>query len=209
MTINHEIRTPLSVIKGMIEGMIDGIGRYKHKDNYLKEVLVQINSIEDMIKDLTYSLKLEDKAKKDDLCQLSALNQNLLGVIEYARQKKVRVSVDIEDSQVNINEELLSIMIINLMKNAINYTENSLVVLQTKNYHDKVEIIVKNKGFIKESDLDKIFEPYYRLDFSEEGLGVGLFIVKQICEIYNCDYKIYNDNSYVIAKVVLKKPLLT
>jgi two-component system sensor histidine kinase VanS len=205
MTINHELKTPVSVIKGMVEGMIDGVGRFNNKDRYLKEVLKQLEKIADMTKDLTYSLKLEDIAKANDSCDLKSLENSLDSIKELARIKKVTLDLDIRKHSVQINEELLAILVTNLLKNAISYTEDKRVVLKTYNSQGTIFIEVKNKGEIKEKDLEKIFEPYYRVNLSKEGTGLGLFIVKQIAEIYKADYKVYNDNGYVVSKIGLKK----
>ncbi|MBI9009082.1 MAG: HAMP domain-containing protein [Tenericutes bacterium] len=205
MTINHELKTPVSVIKGMVEGMIDGVGRFSNKDVYLKQVLKQLEKLSDMTKDLTYSLKLEDIAKANDSANLISLENSLDSVKELAKISKVNLSLDIKKYKVQINEELLAILVTNILKNAISYTEDFKVYLKTYKQADTVFIEVKNKGEIKESDLEKIFEPYYRVNLNKEGTGLGLFIVKQIAEIYQAEYKIFNDNGYVISKIGLKK----
>ena len=204
MTINHELKTPVSVIKGMVEGMIDGVGRFSNKDLYLKEVLKQLDKVADITKDLTYSLKLEDIAKPNDSCNLSSLENSLNSIKKFADINKVHLDLDIKKLSVKINEELLTILVTNLLKNAISYTEDKKVVLKTYKYKNIVYIEIKNKGEIKEKDLEKIFEPYYRVNLNKEGTGLGLFIVKQIAEIYKAEYKVFNDNGYVVSKIGIK-----
>jgi two-component system sensor histidine kinase VanS len=205
LTINHELKTPVSVIKGMVEGMLDNVGRYKDKETYLKEVLTQLDKVDKMTKDLTYSLKLEDLAKVDDVANLKSLNQALSPLLELADQKKVKLSLSILDQPVRMNEELLGILAANLLKNAINYTKDAKASFKTYSYQDIIYLEVRNKGEIKAEDLAKIFEPYYRIEVGVEGSGLGLFIVRQICEIYHCGYKIYNDNGDVVSQIGLKK----
>lgn len=204
MTINHELKTPVSVIKGMVEGMIDGVGRFTDKETYLQEVLKQLVKIEEMTKDLTYSLKLEDIAKPNDSTNLKDLEQHLDSIKELAKIKKVTLDLDIKKYKIQINEELLRILVTNLLKNAVNYTLDNKVMFKTYKYKDTVYLEIKNKGEIKEEDLEKIFEPYYRINLDKEGTGLGLFIVKQICEIYQAEYKVFNDNGYVVSKIGLK-----
>jgi signal transduction histidine kinase len=69
----------------------------------------------------------------------------------------------------------------------------------------KVYFEISNGGYINPDDFEKIFEPYYRIDLDSEGQGLGLYIVKQICEIYQGKYKIYNHNGKVITEIELKK----
>jgi two-component system sensor histidine kinase VanS len=205
MTINHELKTPVSVIKGMVEGMIDGVGRYKEKPKYLKEVLKQLDKIEDLTKDLTYSLKLEDLAKKDDVTNTDVLKGKLDLIKELAKQNKVSLNLKISSFYVNISEELLIILISNLLKNAIKYTRDHYVEMNVSSNNTKVYFEISNGGYINPDDFEKIFEPYYRIDLDSEGQGLGLYIVKQICEIYQGKYKIYNHNGKVITEIELKK----
>ena len=207
MTINHEIKTPLAVMKGMIEGMIDGVGRYKDKDKYLNELITQIETIENITKDLTYRLKLEDKAKKGDTTNSSVVTNAVTSLEEFASKRTVKVNKNITESVLLINDELLTILVQNIVKNAILYTTNNQVSLTTEVFQGEYNITVKNKGLIKQVDLDKIFESFYRadsLELNESGSGLGLFIVKQICDIYGYQYKIFNDNGFVTTKVTIK-----
>lgn len=204
MTINHELKTPVSVIKGMVEGMIDGVGRYKNKEKYLQEVLHQLESIESITKDLTYSLKLDDLAKQDDECNADSLSKNLSGLEEYASLQHVKIDIDILSQVIPLSEELYLILVSNLIKNAITYTTEKKIFVDTSMSNGVYVFTVKNSGEIPAKDIERIFEPYYRINQiadSTKGTGLGLFIVKQICEIYGCRYKIFNDNGYVVAKI--------
>jgi two-component system sensor histidine kinase VanS len=206
-TINHELKTPLSVMKGMIEGMIDGIGRYKDKDKYLSELLGQISKVESIAKDLTYSLRLEDKAKPNDFVNTEYITNNFDSLEEYAIQKQIKINKDIIIKNLLINEELLLILITNLVKNAITYSEGKSISINTEIKDDNYTLIVRNKGHIENKDLDKIFDSFYRSDYlniDQDGSGLGLSIVRQICELYSYEYKIFNDNNDVVAKVKIK-----
>lgn len=207
MTINHEIKTPLAVMKGMIEGMIDGVGRYKDKDKYLVELLHQIESIENITQDLTYSLKLEDKVKLDDFCSLSVIDEQLGALEELAKLNKIKIQKHLVEADVKMSEELLLILTANLVKNAILYTTDQMVYIDSEIVKGEVIFSVKNKGEIPDAALEKIFDSFYRSDTQKNnktGSGLGLFIVKQICVLYGFSYKIFNDNGYVVAKVQLK-----
>lgn len=207
MTINHELKTPLAVMKGMTEGMLDNVGRYNDRDKYLKELLDQIDIIEEITKDLTYSLKLEDKAKLTNQCNTSLINDNFNSLDELASLNKIKIHKKITNEDIVINDELLMILVTNLVKNAITYTTSKDVYITGNKTNNDYVLIVKNKGLIQEEDLERIFESFYRsdsLNINKNGSGLGLFIVKQICEIYNYSYKIFNDNGYVVAKINIK-----
>ena len=207
MTINHEVKTPLAVMKGMIEGMIDGVGRYKDRDRYLKELLTQIEKIENITQDLTYSLRLEDKMKKGDVSNTNAIDREFQSLDELAKQHFIKITKQIEACDVMMNEELLLISTTNLIKNAIIYSEDKHVTITGEIKENEFIFTVKNKGFIPEDALNKIFDSFFRIpsiEHKKSGTGLGLFIVKQIAELYGYTYKIFNDNGYVVAKLQIK-----
>lgn len=206
MTINHEIKTPLAVIKGMVEGMIDGVGRYKDKGKYLNEILLQIDVIEKITQDLNYRMKLEDKAVEGAVTSILVINDVLESLDELTKQKRVKISTNIEKAEIQMSEELLVILLQNIVKNAILYTEDKNVTITAKEVSGDYVVTVRNKAVIPEESLQNIFDSFYRVDTPKKdtnGSGLGLFIVKQICEIYGYTYKIFNDSGYVISKVIL------
>ena len=206
-TINHELKTPLSVMKGMIEGMIDGVGRYKDKEKYLSELLTQITKVETITKDLTYSLRLEDKAKLGDTVDTSYLLNNFDSLDEFASIKGRKIAKEILPGVLCINDELLLILITNLVKNAVTYTVGNTVSVTTEIKNEDYIFTVRNPGHIKDDDLEKVFESFYRSDsmnINNSGTGLGLSIVKQICDLYSYEYKLFNDSTDVVAKVKIK-----
>ena len=204
MTINHEIKTPLAVIRGMVEGMIDGVGRYKNKEKYLEQVIEHINKIERITQDLNYSLKLEDKMKQTEPTSTTILEDTLTSIKEYARSKKTSIKSNIITKEVNMSKELLEILFTNIVKNSILYTTDKKVSVDTEIIEDLYVITITNKGHIEKEDANQLFNSFYRGNSEEEGTGLGLYIVKQICNLYNYEYKIFNDNDYVKTKIKIK-----
>jgi len=205
MTINHELKTPIAVVKGMVEGMLDHVGRYQDKDKYLREVLEELDKVDKMTKDLTYSLKLEDLAKQGDHSNVLILQDILHPLVELAHQKDKVLRLMIESAEVKINAELLGIIATNLTKNALNYTIGSPVVLRTYFDQDHVVLEIRNPGRIDDQQLSELFKPYVRFQIDQEGQGLGLYIVKQICELTGADIKLFNDNGEVVAKCRLPR----
>lgn len=206
-TINHELKTPLSVMKGMVEGMIDGVGRYKDRDTYLKELFTQIEKIETITQDLTYSLRLEDKIKPGEYCSTKSLESTFKELNNFASLHHKNLRTNITNDTLKINNELLSIIVTNLVKNAILYsTEDRVFVTNEYNNNDYI-FIVRNKGHIKDEDLERIFDSFFRsegINIHTSGNGLGLNIVKQICNLYEYECKIFNDGDEVVAKVIFK-----
>lgn len=202
--INHELRTPLSVMKGMIEGMIDGVGRYKDKDKYLNELLTQIDLIENLTKDLTYSLKIEDKMNPDDVVLTSTLRKELLPLYEYAKQRQVKIHERLKDTTLLMNDELFYLLVKNLLKNAITYTKDNEVSIESDIHGDFYLLTIRNKGHLDETETNDLFSPFYRgkeEKDNEKGTGLGLSIVKQITDLYHYRISLFNDGDDVVASV--------
>jgi two-component system sensor histidine kinase VanS len=194
-------------MKGMIEGMIDGVGRYKDKEKYLNELLLQIETIESITKDLTYSLRLEDKKKTEDFTSTDTLLKQLKSLETFASQHQIVIQKTVLKSDLYMSEELLGILITNLVKNAILYSDDKFVYVDGAIENNYYTLTVKNKGFIPEDQIDKLFNSFYRIQKQKEkttGSGLGLFIVKQICDLYGYSYKLFNDNGYVTTKIQIK-----
>ncbi|MDG0889148.1 HAMP domain-containing sensor histidine kinase [Paracholeplasma manati] len=204
MTINHEIKTPLAVMKGMIEGMIDGVGRYKDKETYLKELLKQIESISTITQDLTYTLRLEDKKTDHDVVSSAFIHTILQPLEELAKQKKIKIQKNLEPASLWMSEELLNILVTNLVKNALSYTTEPWVKIDGSIQSNGYVLVIRNKGSLPEAELTKLFDSFYRLNTQQEkGSGLGLFIVKQICDLYGYPYKLFNDAGDVVFKVLI------
>lgn len=206
MTINHELKTPLAIMKGMIEGMIDGVGRYKDKDTYLKELMKQVDAIEQITNDLTYSLKLEDKVDYTKVSHTDDMLKHLESMSLFSAQHFVSINKDISPATLKMDKELLLIVISNLVKNAVIYSDDSHITIQGQKNNNQYVITVKNKGYIPDEEIEKLFESFYRSNRHKEhvkGSGLGLHIVKQICSLYQYPYKIFNDNGYVTAKIII------
>ena len=135
------------------------------------------------------------------------IDENITLLEELAKQKGIKIHKKIINQDIIINDELLLILVTNLLKNAVTYTTSKSVNIDSEIVNNEFVLIVKNKGEIPAIDLDNIFDSFFRSSNSfqeKNGTGLGLFIVKQICDIYNYNYKIFNDNGFVTAKINIK-----
>lgn len=204
MMINHEVKTPLAVMKGMIEGMLDNVGRYKDRDKYLNELLKQIETIEHITRDLTYSLKLEDKVVSEACVHTSLVSKQIDDIQSFIKQHHVKVHQNIASCDIHISEDLFIILVTNLVKNAILYTADNNIYIKGEIIDSHYVFTVRNKGEIPESEITHIFDPFYRLNQNnknERGTGLGLYIVKQIVDLYGYTYKLFNDSGDVVTKI--------
>ena len=204
-TISHELKSPITIISGQIEGMIYKIGRYKDRDKYLKESYDVVQKMRELVQELLDMSKREDQKLKcvfTDI-NLSMLIEDILSDLYYFCEDKNIVVEKYIEANVHIqgDNNLLTRAITNIIKNSIIHSpKEEKVNIKLTNE----ELIVENTGVnIPESEIENIFEAFYRVDKSRNrktgGTGIGLYIVKTILDQHkNISYKIYNkDNSVV------------
>ncbi|WP_050607109.1 two-component system histidine kinase PnpS [Clostridium niameyense] len=187
--VSHELKTPLTSIKGFAETLkyVDDI---ETRNKFLKIIDDEAERLTRLINDILVLSDIE-KDKKDIVMQSINLNKTIEDVCylvnKSAIDKNIIISV-IGDKIPNIKgvEDLYKQMIINLVDNAIKYTEpKGKVTIGTKLKDNKIILWIEDTGVGMEREhLDRIFERFYRVDKArsraEGGTGLGLAIVKHI-----------------------------
>ncbi|MBW3496390.1 HAMP domain-containing sensor histidine kinase [Bacillus sp. FDAARGOS_1420] len=203
-TVSHELKTPLTIMKGYLEGMIYNIGPYQDRDQYLKKNHQIIEKMEDLVREILSMSKLEQHTFK---LQLKEINlSELMDIITkdlsfFASQKDIQIIKQIDSNlSVYTDQALLEKACKNIIHNAIMYSPNSenIYIQLTQDSKQKCILIqIINTGVqIKENDIQHVFEPFYRIEKSRNrntgGSGLGLYIVKQIFEALGIEYCINN-----------------
>jgi len=181
----HELNTPVSTIMTNIE-LID---KDNIKDKYLLKSINRIDigakTISNIYDDLTY-LMLNNKIISNN--QDINLKQLIEERVEYfsilANMKKIEVVTNLDPNVVlNIDNKKLSKLVDNILSNAIKYNKiNGSIYIKL----DTDELTIKDTGKgIKQENIDSMFERYSRFDKTVGGFGIGLNIVKMICNEYN------------------------
>ena len=196
MGISHDLRTPIAVIKGYAEAMSDGILEKKQEqDEALEIILKKTSQLETMIDSLISYEKLstdEWKAKMEDV----NLKEFILSFVKTSEstanvfKRKIKHSMDIpKNLQVPMNRFLAQRAFDNIFSNALRYTnENDLITIKAEMNRSNAVISISDTGCgIEENDLKNIFDLFYRGTSSrrEEGMGIGLSVVKNIMDIHN------------------------
>lgn len=186
--VSHELKTPITVLKGELEGMIYQVGEYKDRDAHLRQSLRTVNEMELLVKEILSASRM---AGNDFSLTISEVDLSQL-VRECCRKWQGAA----EDRAQNFQSEieagrtcqgdmaLLQKAISNIIGNAVTHSPaqaESRITLAGNTLQ------VRNSGVsIDSADLEKIFEPFYRVDRSHSrdtgGSGLGLYIVKTILE---------------------------
>jgi len=193
---SHEMRTPVTAIKAAVETLVDETATEDEVKQFLKIIERQVIRLELIIKDLLDLSMIEQKTEKGDI-ELS--EQRLIHILESAvntltlkaNEKNIRIDLVCPDLlQVKANPSLLEHGVINLLDNAINYSEqDSTVVIRAEKTENEIVISVIDEGIgIKTEFLSRIFERFYRVDKGRSrnagGTGLGLAIVKHVASAH-------------------------
>ena len=194
--VSHELRTPIFAIQGYIETLLNGA---IHDDNVNMHFLEKANqntiSLSNLLNDLIDISMIESGEmrmsyryfKINDL-----INQVILDNRKIAEDKNLELNYipSRDDLEVFGDKDKLRQVLVNLILNAVKYTEKGKieVLIEEENKHAK--IVIRDTGIgIPENYLDRIFERFFRIDKarsrSQGGTGLGLAIVKHIIEAHN------------------------
>jgi len=198
--VSHELKTPLTVAKGICEGMRDGIYDPNNVE-YINQVLNEINGMNRLVYNLLQSSKInvEVQQLKNEVFQLSDVILRVHNRLKnLAEDKNIQVMMELTDEFVMADEEKIEIVIANLYSNSIRYSsigQKIRIKMETK--QGKCKCIIENsEAKIPKEELSKIWEPFYRIEKSRNkelgGTGLGLYIVKQILEKHKSKYGIEN-----------------
>lgn len=202
--VAHELKTPLTVMKGYLEGMIYNIGPYQNRDQYLKKNHQIIESMEQLVREILSMSKLEQHTFKLQVeeVNLSELMDTIIKDLEFfASEKDIQIIKQIDsDLFVYTDCVLLEKACKNIIHNAVMYSphgEKVYIQLTQDSKHSHIQMQVINTGVkIKEENIQDIFKPFYRIEKSRNrntgGSGLGLYIVKQIFEALGIRYSINN-----------------
>ncbi len=200
---SHEIRTPITSIKGFVETLLDGaLEDRETAERFLHIILRHSDRLNAIVEDLLNLSKAEDQTDRgevsfEEVPVKEILHQAVTSCSIGAEEKNISVPVQCPDSlTVKANPSLLAQAIINLIENGIMYSaEGSEVEVSALRVESKVLISVRDQGCgIEKTHLSRIFERFYRVDQARSrslgGTGLGLAIVKHIAQAHGGDVKV-------------------
>ncbi|NOY86575.1 MAG: HAMP domain-containing protein [Deltaproteobacteria bacterium] len=200
---SHEIRTPITSIKGFVETLLDGaLEDRETAERFLHIILRHSDRLNAIVEDLLNLSKAEDQTDRgevsfEEVPMKEILHQAVTSCSIGAEEKNISVPVQCPDGlTVKANPSLLAQAIINLIENGIMYSaEGSEVEVSALRVESKILISVRDQGCgIEKTHLSRIFERFYRVDQARSrslgGTGLGLAIVKHIAQAHGGDVKV-------------------
>ncbi len=193
----HELRTPLAAQKVHAQVAMQADDK-KTQNEALQEVVIGVNRATNLVEQLLTLSRLDPEGalKEDEVANLYRITEDKLAELTpNALEKFIEVSLDFKESPlVNGKEAMLTILVRNIIENAIRYTpDHGMVEVQVRPVDDKVLFSVKDSGpGIPVEEQQNVFQRFYRGkgNTTQEGSGLGLAMVHRILEIHNADIKL-------------------
>jgi len=194
--VSHEIKTPLTAIKGFVETLHEGAVNNPEEASRFRGIIEKhVNRLAAIIDDLLKLSRIEKEEKDNIVLEAHPIKGIIQSAIQVcqpkANAKSIQMHVDCEDGiSANIDVHLMEQAVIDLLNNAINYSENNSSIQVTAGFSEsEVLISFEDNGIgIAKEHLPRLFERFYRVDKARSrklgGTGLGLSIVKHIVQAH-------------------------
>lgn len=210
--VSHELKTPVAVLKGELEGMIYNVGKYKDRDAYLQEAFETTELIESSVKEIMSLVKMhvEDVKPHKEKINLHNLVKDACKVYgEMIKQKEIVLQYDMDDSITYYGDYInLKKALSNIIGNAVNHSppNANIHISLTLDINKAVLIIENSNTHIHDVEMKRLFEPFYRIDKSRSrytgGSGLGLYITKNILDMHKLQYTLSNTENGVAFSIL-------
>ncbi len=197
--ISHDLKTPITAIKGYVEGILDGVASSPEKlDKYIRTIYNKANDMDRLIDELTFYSKIDTNKIPYTFSKIN--------VAQYFKDCVEEVGLDLEAQGIELgyfnyvdddvcviaDAEQLKRVVNNIISNSVKYFDKKkgIINIRIKDVGDFIEVGIEDNGRgIAARDLPNIFDRFYRTDASRNsqkgGSGIGLSIVRKIIEDHN------------------------
>lgn len=217
INVSHELRTPLTAIKGFLETMQSEVEGNETALKYMNIISRHTNRLIDLVQDLLILSEIEDGKIKLIFTEINIYKfiKNVAKIFEQKlKDKNIILEMNTEDKNLKIEADIFKLeqVFINLIDNAIKYTDKGKIIINIKIVKENINISIEDTGIgIPEEDVDRIFERFYLVNKArtrkEGGTGLGLSIVKHI--ILNHKGKIKVESKIDVGtKFLIKLPIV-
>lgn len=192
--VSHEFRTPLTVIKGSLEALVDGtIDKKDDIERYHQRMLSETRSLERLVGDLLELSRLQSgkiSINKENVHIPSLLSDIIKSLQTIADKKEIKIAYSIPDyvpPVIGDYDRLRQLFVI-IIDNAIKYSPNKEVVSVNVNIGNTLEVLIEDHGYgISEEELLYVWDRFYKADKSRKsrGTGLGLAIAKHLVELHS------------------------
>ena len=207
--ISHELKTPISIIKGYLDILKWGKTDEKLLDEGLGNIDIEIKNIEQIINNLFLSSQLEQIRIIKEKIELTSLAQKIKRDYEVIYPEQEMFVISEGNTYIIGDNNLVSEAIRGLVDNGIKYSNNNKIELIIEKRKNNAVMIVRDYGVgIEEQEKEKIFERYYKRDRENQrvpGMGLGLSIIKEIVDLHNAKIELVNRTNGLDVILIFEK----
>lgn len=219
--VSHELKTPIALIQGYAEGLIENVNTDDESRKFYAEVILdEAEKMDTLVKQLLELMKIEYGKREFNDTEFNIvelINEVIRKCKVMSEEKDIEVEFKQKDETINVvaDDFYIDQVITNYFTNAIKHAENvdgkkqiKIEIEETK--QNKIKVKIFNTGErIKEEDIERIWKRFYKIDSSRNredgGTGIGLALVKAIMSNYNNKFGVENKENGVEFYIELNK----
>ncbi len=200
--ISHDLRTPLTAIRGYAD-LMDNYNLDAKQKKYLSIIdrkVKDLTELTEQLFDFSKSIDIQTEIKKENICINDVLEDAIASFYSLFKENNMVPDVEICEEKVIclLNENMLKRIFENIISNAIKYGENNFCVKLFSNG----TIVFSNKTYkLDPTSLEKLFARYYTVSSAKKANGIGLSIAKQLVELNHGKIKAKYENNYLIIEI--------
>ena len=217
--VSHELRSPITSIRGFAEGMADGVIPEQEQPKYLRLVANESRRLSSLIDDLLALSRLEREDVKPEMSTFDVnemLRRAVIRRMNDLEEKKIDVSCEFEEDAcpVQADSDRIEQVVINLLDNAIKFTpEGGKITLESEVKDGTAQITVRDSGTgIAPEDREKVFDRFFTADRAHtagKGTGLGLSICKRIMEMHGQSIRLLDTDEGAAFRFTLQRAAST
>ncbi len=193
-SVSHELKTPMTIIMGSIEAILDGVVATEDQNEYLQVIFNEVKRLSNVVTSMNNLTKIDSgqmqlEKKKVNINEI--IRQVIFNFDKAISNKNIEIyGLNNEDIFVKADNDLIYQVVYNLIENAIKFVnENGYIKIRYQYSSDLLYIGIKNSGMgVDSEDIKHIFDKFYKVDKSrsmdKNGMGLGLYIVKKILKLH-------------------------
>ncbi|HFR3977524.1 TPA: ATP-binding protein [Streptococcus suis] len=204
---SHELKTPIASMTGLVEGMLYNVGEFKDHQTYLakcRDILTEQAALVQSILEAT-TVDMAIKNKGEEIALHSLLEEILPSYVDWALLEGYPFQTDLEEVFIHGNPIYLTKALKNILDNAFRYTSPQASI-KLKLQANQLLIDNQVSHLLSQEELDQVFQPFYRPDYSRSkedgGTGIGLYLVKQILDSHQFSYEFFPLDHHTMRFVI-------
>lgn len=214
--VSHELKSPLTSINGYAELIATGLAKDDDIKKFGQIINEEGNRLLNIIDDILKLSKLDEENLQEGKTIVNIKNvvdESINRFKRISEMKNIKVENKVCDINIKTHEPLFTDLVTNIYENAIKYNKtNGQIIIKCEKNKKNIKLIIEDRGIgIKKEDLPRIFERFYVADKQRtrtlKSTGLGLSIVKHICDYLNYDIKVESKYGYG-SKFIISIPAL-